>query len=201
VSPYGVAVDSSGNIYVADSFNDRIQKFDSVGNFITKWGSGGEEEGQFFGAYGVAVDSSGNVYVADTGNDRIQKFSPTDVLADLTGQWTSLVQTCGDTRNGKKCRISGTLNIQNIGILKAPSSFVRFYLSDNGQYDEGADTFVKQKATGMIKAGKSKTGAFRCEFSVGETALGKFIIAVMDADNTVSESNESNNFVVFGPIP
>ena len=63
--PVGVAVDSSGNVYVADYVNNRIQKFDSNGTFITKWGSYGSEDGQFSYPYGVAVDSSGNVYVAD----------------------------------------------------------------------------------------------------------------------------------------
>ena len=61
--PSGVAVDSSGNVYVATS--DRIQKFDSSGNFITKWGSLGSGDGQFYHPSGVAIDSSGNVYVAD----------------------------------------------------------------------------------------------------------------------------------------
>ena len=64
--PNGVAIDSSGNVYVADSDNHRIQKFDSSGGFITKWGSFGSEDGQLNGPSGVAVDSSGNVYVADT---------------------------------------------------------------------------------------------------------------------------------------
>jgi hypothetical protein len=45
--PYGVAVDSSGNVYVADTNNNRIQKFDSTGNFITKWGTGGSGDRQF----------------------------------------------------------------------------------------------------------------------------------------------------------
>ncbi|MDH5203941.1 MAG: hypothetical protein OEW69_11900, partial [Nitrospirota bacterium] len=81
-SPWGVAVDSSGNVYVADSGNHRIQKFNSNGGFITKWGSYGlawgpnEENGNFNGPWSVAVDSSLNVFVADMGNDRIQKFKP-----------------------------------------------------------------------------------------------------------------------------
>ncbi len=69
-----VIVDSSDNVYVADDYNNRIQKFDSSGNFILKWGSSGEGDGQFVRPTGVAVDSSGNVYVADFGNHRMQKF-------------------------------------------------------------------------------------------------------------------------------
>ncbi len=71
-----MAVDSSGNVYVSDIGNSRIQKFTSTGTFITKWGSGGSGDGQFYYPFGVTVDSSGNVYVADTFNNRIQKFKP-----------------------------------------------------------------------------------------------------------------------------
>src|SRR6478672_8246490 len=74
--PWGVAIDSSGSVYVADYGNNRIQKFDSNGKFITKWGTPGSDDGKFSGPAGVAVDSSGNVYVADLANDRIQVFSP-----------------------------------------------------------------------------------------------------------------------------
>jgi tripartite motif-containing protein 71 len=72
--PHGVALDSSDNVYVADTFTHRIQKFDSEGTFITKWGSKGEADGQFNFPTGVALDSSGNVYVTDIENNRIQKF-------------------------------------------------------------------------------------------------------------------------------
>ena len=72
--PKGVAVDSSGYVYVTDDNNNRIQKFDSNGRFITKWGTEGHANGQFKNPKGVAVDSSGYVYVADDNNNRIQKF-------------------------------------------------------------------------------------------------------------------------------
>ena len=85
-SPVGVAVDSSGNVYITDSSDNLIQKFDSNGNHITKWGSFGSGNGQFYGPDGVAVDSAGNVYVADTANHRIQKF---DSNGNFITKWGS----------------------------------------------------------------------------------------------------------------
>ena len=73
-SPYGIAIDSKDNLYVADSKNHRIQIFDSAGNFITKFGEYGKGDGQFNYPYGITIDSNGNLYVADSGNDRIQIF-------------------------------------------------------------------------------------------------------------------------------
>jgi DNA-binding beta-propeller fold protein YncE len=73
-NPYGVAVDASGNVYVAAVYNHRIQKFTTSGGYITQWGSNGSGQGQFYFPWGVAVDAGGNVYVADEMNNRIQMF-------------------------------------------------------------------------------------------------------------------------------
>jgi DNA-binding beta-propeller fold protein YncE len=72
--PVGVAMDAAGNVYVADTGNDRIQKFDGLGNFLTKWGSAGSGDGEMLNPQGIAVDATGNIYVADGENFRIQKF-------------------------------------------------------------------------------------------------------------------------------
>jgi streptogramin lyase len=84
--PRGIAVDGSGNVYVADWGNNRIQKFNASGAYLTQWGGSGTGDGQFDRPYGVAVDSSGNVYATDIYNNRIQKFSSSGTY--LT-QWNS----------------------------------------------------------------------------------------------------------------
>jgi len=72
--PCGVAVDTAGNVYVADTDNDRIQKFTSTGTFINIWGQGSWES-RFYYPGGVGIDSAGNIYVADSWNSRIMKFT------------------------------------------------------------------------------------------------------------------------------
>jgi DNA-binding beta-propeller fold protein YncE len=69
-------VDAAGNAFVADFYNDRVQRFTDAGTYIAKWGTPGSGEGQFNRPYSVATDAAGNVYVAEVGNNRIQKFGP-----------------------------------------------------------------------------------------------------------------------------
>jgi len=73
-NPRGVGVDAAGYVYVADSGNHRIQKFDEEGDHLLTWGSQGNAPGQFQEPWSVAVDGEGRVYVADTWNHRIQVF-------------------------------------------------------------------------------------------------------------------------------
>lgn len=72
----GIAVDSQSNLYVMDSGNTRVQKFDSDGHFITMWGGKGKNDGQFDCSpfCMLAVDGQGNSYITDNNNSRIQKF-------------------------------------------------------------------------------------------------------------------------------
>ncbi len=74
-SPIGIAIDSSGNIYISDQGNHRIQKFTPDGTFLAKWGGYNGNDGQFHFPAGIAVDSLDYIYVADSYNSRIQKFT------------------------------------------------------------------------------------------------------------------------------
>lgn len=71
----GIAIDSSDNVYVADTRNCRIQKFDATGKFLASWGKRGPRKGEMNEPMGIAVTRSDRVYVADTGNNRIDVFS------------------------------------------------------------------------------------------------------------------------------
>jgi len=109
-SPKRLAMDSSNYIYVVDSFNHRIQKFDARGTFVTQWGSYGSGSGQFDTPTGIAVDRFGNVYVSDTNNDRIQKFESS---GNFVKQWGTQGSQEGqfDSPNGVAVDASGNVYV------------------------------------------------------------------------------------------
>jgi len=76
IYPTYACVDAAGNVYVSDSFNGRVQKFDPDGKYLMTYGQRGDAWGEFDKPKGVAVDSFGNLYVVDAGWSNVQIFNP-----------------------------------------------------------------------------------------------------------------------------
>jgi tripartite motif-containing protein 71 len=70
-----MAVDASGNFYVADLNNNRVEKFNAKGEYLSQFGSTGSGNGQINGPRGLAIDKAGNLWLAEAGNQRIQEFT------------------------------------------------------------------------------------------------------------------------------
>jgi sugar lactone lactonase YvrE len=90
--PSGVAVDASGNVYVADSGNNEIRVVNAAGKVNTLAGklsagyaNGAGSNATFNNPTGVAVDASGNVYVADLLNNLIRKIAPGGIVTTIAG--------------------------------------------------------------------------------------------------------------------
>jgi len=106
--PTGVALDNDGNLYVADTLNDRIEVFDADGKFVTAYGKGGDGPGYFARPKGVAIDSDGHIWVADGMEDRVQVFTKDWQLCItfgghglLPGMFQGLVGIIADNKNNR----------------------------------------------------------------------------------------------------
>ncbi len=123
--PIGVAVDQTGNLFIADAYNDSIRKITTEGVVTTVAGTGspGYGDGQATNAAfdtpcGVAVDKDGNVFVADTGNSAIRKIS-------VQGEVTTIAGRADAGPQGTEVRLN-----RPVGVCVTQDGFL--FISDEG---------------------------------------------------------------------
>ena len=136
---------------VSDTYNNRIQKFDSDGNFITKWGTRGEGDSQFKEPLGITTDLQGYVYVVDSSNGRIQKF---DSNGSFVKKFGNFGYYDGELNNPRAIDVDIGGNIyvadtQNDRIL-------RFQQTTNGTDMKGASTAEVQDNDRVMATDDSK---------------------------------------------
>ena len=218
-SPDSLTIDSYGNVFVEDSGNYRIQKFNSTGTFITKWGSQGTGDGQF-GAYinGLAADSSGNIYVGDYANNRIQKFNSSGTFITKWGSYGT-----GDGQfkaiTGVAVDLSGNIYVSDssnncIQKFNSSGTFITkwgSYGTGDGQFyspyvavDSSGNVFVADFNNHRIQKFNS-SGTFITKWGTHGSSDGQFnfpsAVAMDSSGNVFIADSDNNRIQKFRPAP
>jgi sugar lactone lactonase YvrE len=169
-SPTGIAVGAAGAVYVIGDGDERVQKFDSNGNFAGKWGTQGTGDLQFDHPVGIATDAAGNVYVADTDNERVMKFDPTFPTPSLLTKWGSQGSGDGQFAAGGP---------EGIAVDSAGNVWVTDVNADRVQEFTSTGTF-------LAKFGSSGTGDGQFTSPQGITVDAAGNVYVTDSNSTNS---------------
>jgi trimeric autotransporter adhesin len=133
-NPWGVAVDSAGNLFISDTGNQRIRKVDASGIITTIAGNGNRgfsgdggpaAEAQLNMPSDVAVDSTGNLYIADQVNQRIRKVTPAGIISTVAGNGTSGFS--GDAGRANSAQLNNPCSV-------AVDSAGNLYIADSGNH-------------------------------------------------------------------
>ncbi len=208
--PTGVVIDSSGNIYVVDQGNNRIQKFNSSAVYQSQFGSNGSGNGQFQSPYRLDVDSLGNIFVVDSGNSRIQKFNSAGVYQSQfgtsgsgDGEFDTPVDIALDSANNIFVLDSNLNRIQKFNSAGVYQSQFGTSGGGNGEFsfayglavDSLDNIFVADNGNARIQKFNS-SGVYQSQFGSGVSA-SPVGIEEYSGDIYVSETNSNDVIIKF----
>ncbi len=171
-SPIGIAADSSGNIYVVDNKNHRVQKFTSNGEFMTKWGS--KSKSDFKNPIAVAVDKTGWVYVLESYSSfAVQKFSSDGIFVK---EWHTIRVFYGNPETSYPTGIAADSS-GNIYVVDSGHSQIKKYNSEG-------------KSLKQWGSGGSRVGEFKLPTGIAADSSGN--IYVVDSKNHRVQKFTSN---------
>jgi len=137
----GIYLDSDDNVFIVDSKNHRIQKFDKNGSYISKFGTFGTGNKEFNIPYDIVIDKSDNIYVTDSLNNRVQKFDSNFSYISQFGSYGTLEGRFQEPR-GIALDSSGNIFVVdrlNYRVQKFDSSGA--YISSFGTFGTGDGQF------------------------------------------------------------
>jgi hypothetical protein len=220
--PTRIATGPSGNVYVTDTNNHRVQRFSSSGTFLGKWGATGSGDGQFTGAHGIATDSAGNVYVVDQLLNRVQKFSSTGSflakwgsLGSGDGQFSAPTGVAVDSSDNVYVADTGNSRVQKFSSAgdfldewgSSGAGDGQFTLPSGVAVDSSDDVYVAD--TGNSRVQKfSSAGVFLDEWGspgsgdgqFGATLTPSLDLAVGRSDNVIVSDPANDRVEKFRPI-
>lgn len=211
-SPFGIAIDRSGSVYITDSGNNRIQVFTEDGEFVRAWGTEGTGDGEFRDPRGVAVDGNSSVYVVDYQNNRIQKFTGTGSYLEKWGnRGTGEGSFSGP--HGVAADRSGTVYVVDTGNSRVQAfteagDFIRAWGSmgnSNGQFqfplsiatDSDGEIYVADSSNFRIQKFNA-TGGFLMKWALsGEGIFHPYGISVDERGNVYLADYNNDQIRVF----
>ena len=171
--------DKFDNIYVADTYNHRVQVFDNSGNFLEKLGTNGPAHGQFNLPTGIESDSEDRIYVVDRGNDRVQiLLYSTDkpISLELTKDDTNLINLIGELENTLRIdsalieikTLTGDTILQDSILINSDGKFNFDFELPQNLVDDAYNAIITIEVDG-ITITKTKTIFLYDEIPEGET--------------------------------
>ncbi len=166
----GLAVDGSGNVWVSDTANSRLEEFNSKGEFVRTAGSPGEGAGQFYSTLGVTVDSKGDVWATDAGYDRVEEFNSEGVFLKMFGWGVANGEAKLET-----CTSSCRVGLQGSGNGE-------FFVPEGIAVDSKGDLFVADRGNHRVQEFNSELAWVR-NLSQTEEHEGPFYLTMDPSGN------------------